>query len=144
MRRTKAELYYHFVWSTYQRLPLVTLDIEARIYTNLVAEAERQGCHVLAIGGMPDHIHLLVKAPTRASPASLMQHIKAVSSTFVRKEVLVDQLFGWQDGYGVFSLSRSHKDKVIDYVRGQKAHHAAGKLWPEWEETDEEAPAPGQ
>ncbi len=140
MRRSKAEIYLHFVWATHQRQPLVTPEVEAALYGCLVGEAQRLGCDVLAIGGMPDHVHVAVQMPTRVSAAQLMQRMKGVSSAYARRELLPDQPFGWQDNYAVFSLSRPHRRRVVAYIRGQKQHHAAGTLWPEWEETDEDAP----
>ncbi len=136
MKRTKAEIYLHFVWGTWGRLPMVSEKIEREIYRCIESEARRIQCTVLALNGMPDHVHLVVRIPTRVCAAQLAQHVKGVSSTFVRDHLCQGELFRWQEGFGVFSLSRSHVQKVIAYVENQKQHHAHGKLWSEWEETD--------
>jgi len=137
MRRSKAEIYLHLVWGTWGSLPLVTEEIERSVYRCIESEAQRLKCIVLAIGGMPDHVHLVVRVPTRVSAAQLAQQIKGVSSTFVRDQLRTGELFRWQEGFGVFSLSRSHVERVVAYVENQKRHHARGKLWNEWEETEE-------
>ncbi len=140
MRRSKAEVSLHFVWATHQRLPLVTEAVEQAAYACILKEAQKHGCEVLALGGMPDHIHLLLKMPTKRSPAFLMQRIKGGSSAFVRDRLIAPgEFFGWQDNYGVFSVSRSHKGKVVEYIACQKQHHAAGTSHAAWEETDEPA-----
>ena len=137
MQRSKAEIYLHFVWSTHRRMPLVTPDIEGAVYGLIHQEANLLGCDVLALGGMPDHVHLALKAPTSQSPAHLMQRIKGISSTAVRQRLLPGSPFGWQDNYAVFSLSPTHRRRVVRYIRDQKTHHGAGRLWPACEETEE-------
>src|ERR1051326_2016107 len=138
MPASKAEVYLHFIWTTYQRMPLVTSDVEEAIYACIVNEARRLGCWVYAVNGMPDHVHLVVKMPTRVSPAKLMQQTKGVSSTFARDQLLRGQVFRWQEGYGVFSISRSHLDRVVAYVRNQKQRHAKAKVWKDWEDPEAE------
>ena len=139
MRQTKAEIYLHFVWATYQRMPLVAPEIERDVHRCIESEAKRLKCATLAIGGMPDHVHLFVRMPTRISAAMLMQQVKGVSSTFVRDQLKTDGYFGWQDGYGV---SRPHVDRVIAYVKNQKNHHENGNVWDQWEATDQEVQRP--
>jgi putative transposase len=134
MPNSNSEIYLHFVWTTYRRHELITAEVERPLYACILTECRSMGCEALAIGGMPDHVHLAVRMATRVSPASLMQWVKGVSSTATREHVVQPgDLFGWQDGYGVFSFSRSHLPKVISYIRNQKHHHGGGKLWTVWE-----------
>ena len=114
MRRSKAEIYLHFVWGTWGRLPLVTPEIERDIYRCIENEAKRLQCTVLAIGGMPNHVHLAVRIPTVVSAAVLAQQVKGVSSTFVRDRLQPDELFRWQEGYSVFSFNRKDLPVVMD------------------------------
>ena len=134
-------MYLHFVWATYRRMPLVVEEIERAVYACILEEARKAGCEVLAIGGMPDHVHVAVHAPATVAPAVLARQMKGVSSTLVRREVRPGDTFGWQDGYGVFSFSRSHRDRVVAYIRNQKRHHLEASTWGEWEPAD--APARG-
>lgn len=141
MSRSKSEIDLHFVWATYRRMRLIVPDWEQPLYACILAEAKRQGCEVLALGGMPDHIHLALAIPTKQSPATVMRCIKGVSSTFVRQRLAGGEFFGWQDGYGVFSFYRAHRASVIGYIHRQKQHHAEGTHRLTWEEVDEERPA---
>jgi putative transposase len=140
VKQSKAEIYLHFVWATYERLPLVTAECEAAVYACVIHEVVELGGQVLAIGGLPDHLHLVVKAPAKHSISHLMQRAKGVSSTFARDRLKPGEFFGWQDGYAAFSISRSHLKAVVTYVRNQKRRHAENKLWPQWEETQEDLP----
>ncbi|MHB9133572.1 MAG: IS200/IS605 family transposase [Armatimonadota bacterium] len=138
MRKTKAEIYLHFVWATKNRMPCITPDIERAVFRCIEEEAQRIGCTILALNGAPDHLHVVVKIPTRLSAAEFAHQTKGVSSHFMHDQLKNHEHVYWQEGYGVFSVSRSHLKRVIAYVEGQKQHHQTGMLWPEWEETDEE------
>ena len=87
---------------------------------------------------MPDHVHLLVKAPTRLSAAQIANQVKGVSSRFVHECLPYNEGFKWQNGYGVFSVGRNQVKGVTDYILNQKQHHAAETIHADWEETDEE------
>ena len=133
MQRSKAEVYLHFVWATKRRLPLITPEVERGVYRCIASESKRLGCLVLGIGGMPDHVHLVLKTTTTLSPARIMQYVKGASSRYVQEQ-FPHTAFSWQENYGVFSVTRSHLERVLAYVHGQKEHHASGRLWPEWED----------
>ena len=134
MGHSKPEYYLHLVWATYQREPLLIGNAESLIYACLRAELRRMNCIVLAIGGIEDHIHLVVEPPTLLGPAQVMKQIKGASSRFAAAKGVA---FKWQAGYGVFSLSRPHLKSVIPYVQNQKRHHATGGLWLDWEPNDD-------
>ncbi|MBV9470626.1 MAG: IS200/IS605 family transposase [Abitibacteriaceae bacterium] len=138
MRRSKAEVYLHLVWSTAHRKQWLTPEIEREVHRCIQHEACRLGCVVLGLNGMPDHVHLVVQVPTTVSIAHLVKQIKGVSSTFINDHLEVEELFRWQEHYAVFSLSRSHLNRVVAYVKHQKQQHAVGRVWAAWEETDAE------
>ena len=139
-RKSNVEVYLHFVWATKRRLPLIVPELERRLHGCISGEAKRLDCEVLAVGGMPDHVHLAVAMPTVLSPAKLMQQVKGVSSRFASERLLPSgEVFVWQEGYGVFSFSRSHRDRVIAYIRNQKQHHASGDMWTAWGEVPNDA-----
>src|SRR5438105_4402086 len=108
MQRSKSEIFHHFVWATKNRLPLVTEELERPLYRCIEQEAQRLHCVVLAIGGMPDHVHLAVEAPTNVHAAKIMQMVKGISSHFAHERLKDEPVFDWQDNYAVFSLSRPH------------------------------------
>ena len=136
MRHKRVEFYLHFVWATYERRPLITPDIEPRLYRNMAAQVKKQDCHLLAIGGLADHVHLVLCPPVTVHIPSLVQRVKGVSSAFVRDLWGPERFFRWQAGYGLFSFHYLQRDKVIAYVRNQKQRHAEGRVWPDWEEPD--------
>jgi putative transposase len=138
MRRNKLALYLHLVWATWDRLPLITPQMERRLHRCIESEARDQKCAVLALNGTADHVHLVVSFPTTITIANLVKQAKGVSSHFVNAVLSPDTPFKWQGNYGAFTVSRWDIDKIIQYVQHQKEHHAANDIWPEWEETFEE------
>lgn len=138
MRRNKLALHVHLVWATWDRLPLITPAIEGKLHQNIASTAQDMGCTVLAINGMPEHIHLLVKIPATVTIANLVKQVKGVSSHFANETLQPEAKFKWQGSYGAFTVSRWDLDKIIGYIERQKAHHAAGDAWTEWEATWEE------
>ena len=138
MRRNKLALYLHFVWATWDRLPLIDPALERRLYRLIVSQAQGQGCKVLALDGTPDHVHLVVTFPTTITIANLIKQIKGTSSHFVNETVKPEALFKWQGSYGAFTVSRWDLDRIVGYVEHQKELHRAGELYPEWEEAYEE------
>ena len=144
MRRSKAEIYLHLVWTTRNRQPWLTPELVSPVYACIETVARRLGCTVLALGGMPDHVHLVVMLPPKRAVYLLAQQVKGASSKLAadlkcRQRSREDQpSFCWQEGYGVFSLSRTDLPKVVDYVQNQKRHHCGGRGWATLEESDEE------
>jgi putative transposase len=138
MQRSKVEIYLHLVWATKGRTPIITPDIERALHRCIASEARNLGCTVLALNGMPDHIHLVVKIPGMLAASDLAKRVKGVSSTFARTDLAADGFFGWQDGYAAFSISPTDIQEVIGYVRNQKRHHSENKLNALWESTGEE------
>ena len=136
-RRSKTQLYAHLVWATAHRQTLLEdAEIERRVHRCIHAEAERLDCAVIAVNGMPDHVHLLVQMPAKLSVSRLAQAVKGISSKLASDELSIAN-FDWQDHYAAFSVSRKDLDKVANYVKNQKRRHASGQVWPALEETDE-------
>jgi REP element-mobilizing transposase RayT len=138
MRRNKLELYLHLVWATWDRLPLIDSDLERRLHRMMISMAQAQDCDVLAMNGMPDHVHLVVRLPATISIADLAKQIKGTSSRFVNETAKPEAFFKWQGSYGAFTMSRWDVERIVNYVDQQKEHHHAGELFPEWEECFEE------
>ena len=115
---------------------LIKPAMRRSLYRCIEDQARDLGCTVHALGGMPDHIHIVLRMPTKVSVATLAQRLKAISSKFVHDRLGLP--FRWQEGYGAFSLGRPQVEPVVRYVEHQEEHHAGGELWPQWEETFEE------
>jgi REP element-mobilizing transposase RayT len=137
MRRNKLEVYIHFVWATWDRQPLITDDIERDLYRYISSACQDDKCDVIAIGGMPDHVHLLVKFPNTITMADLMHDVKGGSSRHVSQKLKPGEWFEWQGNYGAFSVGAREKSEIVSYIRKQKQHHAGGQVNTEIEETFE-------
>jgi putative transposase len=130
MRAPFTQLYLHCVWSTWDRLPLISLDLEQPI-----AKCAELKCSVIAIGGMPDHVHLLVRLHTTVTVADLLKETKGASLHLMTHKVRPGEFFKWQGAYGAFTVSKSMVPTVKAYIEHQKEHHAQNDLWNEWEQT---------
>ncbi|WP_353929908.1 IS200/IS605 family transposase [Okeanomitos corallinicola TIOX110] len=116
-------LYYHIVWATKQRQPLISSDIEDKLYGYLIGKANYLGCIVHAIGGIEDHIHLVVSIPPKLSVAEFVKTLKGSSTYHYNHYLDITKKFAWQEGYGVFSLGGKQLQEAVDYVNNQKIHH---------------------
>jgi putative transposase len=123
MRRSYTELYVHLIWATWDRLPLLPAELKPAVYGCIQAECSTLGAEVVAIGGMEDHVHLLVKLPTTISVASLVKQVKGASSHLVTHKLAREDGFRWQGAYGAFSISASHVPRIRDYILHQEEHH---------------------
>ena len=114
-------LFYHLVWSTDGRRPLINPSIEAAAHRELRGIADRCGILVHAIGGIEDHIHVVVSIPPKLPVADAVQRLKGSSSHALRAEF--GDTFKWQNEYSVDSFSERHLPTVIAYVKNQRQHH---------------------
>jgi len=135
-----TQLYVHLVWATWDRLPLVTAEIEPRLYAAIAEKCRELQCHPIAIGGIQDHVHLLVRIPTTLSIADLAKGVKGSTSHLMTHVIASHSEFKWQGSYGAFTVSKSGVDRVAEYIRGQKVHHAALQLIDDLERCNEEVP----
>lgn len=118
-----SQLYIHIVFSPRNRQALIQTAWESQLYRYITGIVQGRGHKLLAIGGMPDHVHLLIGLKPSESISDLVREIKKASTAYVNQNRLSNFHFGWQNGYGVFSHSRSQIDRVGRYVRRQKEHH---------------------
>ncbi len=133
MRAPYTQLYLHMIWATWDRLPLVTAEIEDRIYAAIAAKCRELKCEPLAINGVEDHVHLLVRFHTTVSVAQLAKGVKGSSSHLVTHEINPGEFFKWQGAYRAFTIRKSDVPKVIAFIQKQKQHHSEMNLNPEWE-----------
>jgi REP element-mobilizing transposase RayT len=128
MRRPWTEAYLHLVWSTWRRQPFITTDLQSRVYGALAHQCAEVGADVIAIGGMPDHVHVVVRFPTTISIAELVRRLKGASSNLVTHVIRWPEPFKWQGGYGAFTVSKRHVPMIRNYVLNQEQHHRDGPL----------------
>lgn len=125
MSKAWHQLFYHLVWSTAGREPLIPPAHEADLHRYIGSRGTEYGYNLITVNGMPDHIHVVGSWPPKVSVSEAAQKLKGSSSHFMQHLLGVDP-FRWQQGYGAVSVTRADLDRVIDYVRNQKAHHRRG------------------
>ena len=138
-------LYYHLVWTTKDRHPFITADIEPVLYGYIIGKAHALGCITHAIGGIENHVHLVVSIPPKLSISDFVKGIKGSSAQHLNYGL--DQPiphFTWQRGYGIFSLGSKQLTQAVTYVQNQKMHHCQGTTIAalEQDEHEEDTPAP--
>jgi REP element-mobilizing transposase RayT len=132
MSSTYARLYVHLVWATKLRTRGITPALAPRLHGLLSSRCRALQCVALAVGGVEEHVHVLVGLHPSVAVADLVRELKTNSSAFMHDECGVDP-FAWQEGYGAFTLRDTELDTVREYIRNQPAHHDAASLVTEWE-----------
>jgi REP element-mobilizing transposase RayT len=127
-----ANVRFHIVTGTYDRVPIITPEVEPILYTALCRKARDAGGQVSQVGGVADHVHLIARLPRTMSIARFMSVLKSGSCLAVRTRFGEDA-FRWQEGYGITSLNPHRMEEIRAYVRHQKAHHEARTVWPLYE-----------
>lgn len=131
-----SELFFHFVWATKNRSPMIDLEIETAIKKIFLKKAGELGIQVIEENGTADHRHVIVRSIPALAPSDIAKHFKGASSHFVNSVVLGhnhSRSLYWQDGYAVYSVSPSAVQSVRRYIRNQKEHHANNDLHPDME-----------
>jgi REP element-mobilizing transposase RayT len=123
MPNSYTQNFYHAVFSTRHRESLVTPELEERLFPFIGGIVRDMRCTLVAINGMPDHIHLLVRFRNDLAIADLIRHVKSRSSAWIHETFPALGHFAWQDGYGGFTVSKSVLDEVEAYIRNQKEDH---------------------
>ncbi|HEY6229886.1 MAG TPA: IS200/IS605 family transposase [Pyrinomonadaceae bacterium] len=123
MANTYTSLHYHIIFSTKNREPWITTDIERRIWRFIGGITRKHAMTALQIGGVEDHLHALVIAPPVLAPAQIAQILKGESSKWIHREFHQLKAFSWQDGYSAFSVCASNVPLVIRYIQSQREHH---------------------
>jgi putative transposase len=114
---------FHCVFSTKERRNLITPALQERLWPFLGGIARQNGMTPVIVGGVEDHVHILLSLPATMPVAKAMQLIKGGSSKWIHEEFPDQRLFAWQEKYGAFSVSVSQLDTIINYIKNQKEHH---------------------
>ena len=124
MPQSLAQLYVHIVFSTKYRQSLIAAEIELLLHSYISGILRSLESPVLRIGGMPDHLHILCQLSKKMPLCKSVGRIKSRSSHWIKTQGEQFRDFHWQNGYGAFSVCRSHIDRVGKYIARQKQHHA--------------------
>ncbi len=124
MPQSLAAVYLHLVFSTRDRAPLLQDEaLRDALHEYLGGVSKTLECAPLRVGGVEDHVHLLARFGRTLTIADWVKEVKRVSSIWVHERGNAYRQFHWQNGYGVFSVSHSNRDRVIEYIDGQEQHH---------------------
>ena len=123
MAGTFSQIYMHVVFAVKRRESLIEVIWEEELYKYISGIIRNKEQKLLAINGMPDHIHILIGMKPSCCLADLVREIKKASNEFINDKRLTRLKFQWQEGYGAFSYSHSSLDNLIRYIANQKEHH---------------------
>ena len=115
--------YHHCVFSTKERRPLITPALRDRLWPFLGGIARQNKMKAIEIGGVEDHVHILLSLSATMAISKALQLIKGGSSKWVHETFPEHRLFAWQEKYGAFSVSESRVDAIVQYIKGQEEHH---------------------
>lgn len=138
MASTYLSLHYHIVFSTKNRAPIIDAQWRLRLYDYLGGIVRKSGGYPIRLGGVDDHVHLLVSLKATHTLADLMRELKKSSSVWVH-ETIGKKQFSWQEGYAAFTVSASALDAVGKYIDNQEHHHHAKSFREELVEMLEKA-----
>jgi putative transposase len=123
MADTYTQLYIQFVFAVQNRKSLIHPDWEPELHKYITGIIQNKSHKMIAINGMPDHLHMFIGFQPVDHMSELIKVVKGESSKWMKERGLIKRGFRWQEGYGAFSYSRSHIDRVYHYIQNQKEHH---------------------
>jgi putative transposase len=123
MANTYTQIHIQAVFAVQNRLSLISEKWKERLYQYITGIIQNNGHKMLAINGMPDHMHILFGMRPVQSLSDLMQDVKGDSSKWINNNRFVAGRFSWQEGYGAFSYAKSDLGTVISYIMSQQEHH---------------------
>lgn len=123
MSNTYTQIHFHVVFAVQNRLSLISKFWQERLFQYITGIIQNKGHKLLAINGMPDHVHILFGMRPTQSLSNLMQDVKGDSSRWINENRFVNGKFSWQEGYGGFSYSKSQVSAVANYIEKQENHH---------------------
>jgi putative transposase len=130
MPSTHVSLHYHAIFSTKNRFPFIAKNWRASLHEYLGGCIRGLGGVPLQIGGVTDHVHLLVGLKAIHAPADVIREIKKASTSWIRESI--DAKFQWQEGYGAFTVSRRDLQSVVTYITSQEEHHRTKSFQEEY------------
>ncbi|GAB1430722.1 hypothetical protein MASR2M18_15560 [Ignavibacteria bacterium] len=134
MANIYTQIHIQSVFTVQNRDCIIHKSWKDELYKYITSIIQNHNHKVLAVNGMPDHIHIFFGMRPTQSTAELMQDIKADSPKWINQRKLIKTKFSWQEGYGAFSYSKSQVNNVISYIRNQEEHHRKKTFLEEYQE----------
>ena len=132
MANTYTQLYIQFVFAVQNRRSLIQNEWKDELYKYITGIVQNNKHKLIAINGIPNHIHIFIGYQPHQLIPDLLQDIKGSSSGWINNKGFTNGKFNWQEGYGAFSYSHSHIDRVVKYIMNQKQHHKKKTLSEEY------------
>ena len=120
---TFTSCYMHCVWSTKERRRLINPGLQERLWPYLGGIARANKMSAIEVGGVEDHVHILLSLPSTLAISKAVQLLKGNSSKWIHESFPEHRAFEWQEGYGAFSIGVSGVEATVDYIRRQEEHH---------------------
>ena len=133
MANTYTQIHLHIVFAVQGRRSLIPTLHAQTLYQYITGIVQQQGQKLLAINGMPDHLHLLIGLRPDKALSDLMREVKASSAKFINAQKWLPGKFAWQEGFGAFSYGASQLPQVINYIERQQEHHVKRTFLQEYE-----------
>ena len=130
--------HYHIIWSTMDRQPILTPNLEKIFYGVIYGKAEELGLKIHAAGNVADHTHVVLSIPPKIAVAVCVRHLKGASAYAINHMDGSDGQFKWQARYGALTVGERSLETVTEYAARQKEHHKAGTMIDIYERMDEE------
>jgi putative transposase len=123
MANTYHQIYLQTVFAVKYRMAIIDKSWKDDLFAVLGSLINETKCKTIIVNGVEDHVHCFLGLRPVVSVSELMKTVKAKSSKFINDHDLTGERFEWQEGYGVFSYSQSHVDRVYKYIQNQEEHH---------------------
>ena len=124
MAQSLSKLWTHLIFSTKERFPFLSDERHRRdMHAYLATVLRSHDCETLIVNGTADHVHALFTLSRKYSISTIVKEIKRTSSAWIKETSPSMRKFHWQNGYGAFSVSQSHLDRVSRYIEDQERHH---------------------
>jgi putative transposase len=135
---TYWRLHYHIIWSTMDRQPVLTPNLEKVFYGVIYGKARELDLKIHAAGNVDDHVHVVLSIPPKLAVSDCVRHLKGASAYAINHMEGSDGQFKWQAGYGALTIGESSLETVMRYAARQKEHHGQQTTVDIYERVDEE------
>ena len=124
MAQSLSKIYIHLIFHIKTSSPLFREEDLERVHEYIGQLVNTTGCSVIQTGGIGDHVHILFLLSKNENISHVVEEVKRNSSRWIKTISPHYEKFGWQGGYGAFSVSQSVVEKTLEYIKNQKRHHA--------------------
>jgi REP element-mobilizing transposase RayT len=129
---TFSQIYIHIIFSVKERQNVIHATWREELFKYISGIIKGKNQKLYAIGGMPDHVHILISLSPNCLISELVNSVKTNSTKWINSKGFVKGKFNWQEGYGAFSYGQSQLDRVINYIKNQEKHHQSKSFKEEY------------